>query len=150
MNDVSGPENLRYGGTVAAAHPAYILAMLLAGLLILFLRREKAVYPLIIFGMIIPFGQAIIIFGAHFQMIRFLILFGWTSMLWSKFRKMRGEDKSHGLHPIDKAFIALIAVTLITAIILTPQCAWRSLHRHRNLLSASVPGAGRGGYPPEC
>ena len=28
MNDVSGPENLRYGGTVAAAHPAYILAML--------------------------------------------------------------------------------------------------------------------------
>ncbi len=121
MNDMSGPENLRYGGTVAAAHPAYVLAMLLAGLLILFLRREKAVYPLIIFGMIIPFGQAIIIFGAHFQMIRILILFGWTRMLWSKLRKMRGEDKSHGLHPIDNAFIALIAVTLITAIILTPK-----------------------------
>lgn len=121
MNDTGGPENLRYGGTVAAAHPAYILAMLLAGLLILFLRREKAIYPLIIFGMIIPYGQAITVFGAHFQMIRFLILFGWTRMLWNKLRKTGGEDRSHGLHPIDKAFIALIAVTLITTIILTPK-----------------------------
>jgi hypothetical protein len=123
MNDMGGPENLRYGGTVAAAHPIYILAMLLAGLLILFLRREKVIYPLIIVGMIIPYGQAITVFGAHFQMLRFLILFGWTRMLWNKLRKTGVENRSHGLHPIDKAFIALIAVFLINTIILTPKGA---------------------------
>jgi hypothetical protein len=123
MNDTNGPENIRYGGTVAAAHPAYILAMLLAGLLILFLRREKAIYPLIIAGLIIPFGQAIIIFGAHFQMLRFLVIFGWARMLWSKLRKTDGDNRRQGLHPIDKAFIALIAVILITTIILTPKGA---------------------------
>src|SRR5882762_10406156 len=102
MNDTNGPENIRYGGTVAAAHPAYILAMLLAGLLILFLRREKAIYPLIIAGLIIPFGQAIIIFGAHFQMLRFLVIFGWARMLGSKLRKTDGDNRRQGLHPIDK------------------------------------------------
>src|SRR6266513_1512995 len=114
MNDTNGPENLRYGGTVAAAHPVYILAMLLAGLLILFLRREKAIYPLIIVGLILPYGQAITVFSAHFQMLRFLILFGWTRMLWSRLRNPSGEDRSQGLHPIDKAFIAMVGVILIT------------------------------------
>ncbi len=123
MNDTNGPENLRYGGTVAAAHPVYILAMLLAGLLILFLRREKAIYPLIIVGLILPYGQAVTVFSAHFQMLRFLILFGWTRMLWSRLRNTSGEDRSQGLHPIDKAFIAMVGVILITTIILTPKGA---------------------------
>jgi hypothetical protein len=123
MNEMGSPENLRYGGTVAAAHPIYILAMLLAGLLILFLRREKAIYPLIIAGMIIPYGQAITVSGAHFQMLRFLILFGWTRMLWSKLRKTGGEVRSQGLHPIDKVFIALTIIFLITTILLIPKGA---------------------------
>jgi len=123
MNEMGGPENLRYGGTVAAAHPAYVLAMLLAGLLILFLRREKAIYPLIIVGMIIPYGQALTVFGAHFQMLRFLILFGWTRIVWSRLQNKDGDNKSKRLHPVDKVFIGLTIIILITAIILTPKWA---------------------------
>jgi hypothetical protein len=123
MNEMGGPENLRYGGAVAVAHLAYVLAMILGGLLILFLRREKAIYPLIIFGMIIPYGQALTIFGAHFQMLRFLILFGWARIVWSRLQNRDTDNKSKGLHPIDKVFIALIAVSVITTIILTPKWA---------------------------
>src|SRR6266566_5138020 len=145
MNDTNGPENLRYGGTVAAAHPVYILAMLLAGLLILFLRREKAIYPLIIVGLILPYGQAVTVFSAHFQMLRFLILFGWTRMLWSRLRNTSGEDRSQGLHPIDKACFAMVERATRQAL----RCGWGGKccdHDSHERLKHSIDGYGRG-YP---
>jgi hypothetical protein len=115
MNDTTMPENFHYGGVVPLAHPAYILAMLLAGLLVLLLRRDKAITPFVLAGMIIPYGQAVTFAGVHFSMLRLLSMIGMVRVCSDIFTEKAERGK---LHPIDKAFLSLIVVTFVTTNIL--------------------------------
>jgi hypothetical protein len=109
------PDNLRYGGEVAFANPVYLLATLLAGVLILLLRRDKAAAVFVFAGLIIPLGQAVTIAGAHFHMLRFLALFGLIRIF-----KDRGvyKDNPRPLHPIDRAFVWLSLITFAASNVL--------------------------------
>src|SRR5271163_1571656 len=106
------PDNLRFGGAVPDANPIYIVVALLAGILLLFLRRDKAIYPFIIVSMVIPFGQAITIAGVHFQMLRLISMFGMVRVFWALVRKEIGFGP---LHPIDKAFALLSVIGFLAS-----------------------------------
>jgi len=104
------PDNFHYGGEVAFANPLYILATLLAGVLVLVLRRDKAAAIFVFAGLIIPLGQAVTIAGAHFQMVRFLAFFGLLRIF-----KDRGSKDNAGRkwHPIDHAFFWLAIISFL-------------------------------------
>src|SRR5260221_8646515 len=104
------PDNFHYGGEVAFANPVYILATLLAGALVLVLRRDKAAFVFVFAGMIIPLGQAVTIGVAHFQMLRFLAIFGLIRIF-----KDRGNTDRDGRkwHPIDHAFFWLAIISFL-------------------------------------
>lgn len=66
---------------------------------IIALPRRYALVPVIIITCFMTMGQAIIIMGLHFNMIRILTLSGWIRLL------LRREICSLKLNPIDKAVI---------------------------------------------
>jgi hypothetical protein len=104
------PDKFHYGGDVAFANPVYILATLLAGVLVLVLRRDKAASVFVFAGLIIPLGQALTIAGAHFQMVRFLAFFGLLRIFKDRGNKDSTDRK---WHPIDHAFFWLAIISFL-------------------------------------
>jgi hypothetical protein len=104
------PENLHYGGEVAAANAVYLLITLLSGVLMLILRRDKAGFVYVFTGLLIPLGQAVNVATLHFHMLRILVVFGLIRMLMDRSSE---TDKRAKLHSIDKAFIGLAVVSFI-------------------------------------
>lgn len=76
------PEHLRFGGGAAdtAIHPAVLVYMLVAVLLILVLPRGKAIVPFLLAFFTIPIGQVLVLGGFHFTVLRILILAGLARM----------------------------------------------------------------------
>ena len=107
-----GPNHLKFGGGVAESvlNPAVLLVVLLAGVLICVLPRNKTMIPFLIAGVLIPMDQILLIGPAHFPMLRVLILF-------SLFRMVKDNMKSKlplcagGFNKID------LTVTLLTIFI---------------------------------
>jgi hypothetical protein len=83
-------------------HPAVLMVTLIAGVLILRLKRKSAILPFIFAGILIPTSQRIIIFDLDFNMLRILILFGWMRII------LRSEWKSIQFNAIDKAIFCFI------------------------------------------
>jgi hypothetical protein len=104
------PENLHYGGEVATANVVYLLVTLLAGVMMLILRRDKAGFVYVFTGLLIPLGQAVNIATLHFHMLRILVLFGLIRILMDRASE---TNKSAKLHSIDKAFIGLSVVSFV-------------------------------------
>ena len=103
-------------------HPLVALAVLLAGLLILFLPRHRAVMPFLAAAILIPEDQILLVGGLHFPMLRIVALFGMIRLLWttssSKTRLFRG-----GINKIDLAVILLATSTAIAGVLLFRQAA---------------------------
>jgi hypothetical protein len=72
------PENIRFGGgsPVTVLHPLVAVAMVLAIVLILCLRRKYVIGPLLLAIFLIPKGQVIVAAGLHFNIFRIIILAG--------------------------------------------------------------------------
>jgi hypothetical protein len=72
------PENIRFGGgsPVTVLHPLVAVAMVLAIVLVLCLRRKYVVIPLLLAIFLIPKGQQIVAIGLHFNVYRIMILSG--------------------------------------------------------------------------
>ncbi|MGH9738298.1 MAG: O-antigen ligase family protein [Candidatus Acidiferrales bacterium] len=113
------PKNIQFGGGAAetVVNPVVLAVVLLAGLLIIFLPRKKAIVPLLLAGMLIPINQILMIVGLHFPMMRALAVFGIARMAWAK---ISGTDKifSGGMSGIDWALIILAVFSTIDGALL--------------------------------
>jgi hypothetical protein len=88
--------------TISAGSLVLILFM---GFLLLILPRRYAIIPLLVSGCYMTLGQALVIGGLHFYLIRILILFGMIRIFVKK------EIFSVKLNSIDKALISWLMVS---------------------------------------
>src|SRR3981189_332163 len=81
------PENLRFGGGASETvlHPIVLVAMLIAMALIFLLPRKQIIWPFLLSAFLIPLGQAVLVGGLHFFVIRIIILTVAVRMLLSGF-----------------------------------------------------------------
>ena len=97
----------------ATAVSAIGLALTVAmGLLLIVLPRRLAIAPVIVLCCYMTLGQAFVIAGCHFTMIRVLLLFGWTRIV------LRGELRRLKLNQIDGIVIAWTVVSSVAYVIL--------------------------------
>ena len=114
-----GPEHLKFGGGVSQSvvNPLVLVFVLIAGLLICFGPRNKAIVPFLIASFLIPMDQILLIGSLHFPMLRILILFGLIRICWTKVTS-GGEIFSGGVNKIDVAVILLSVFTAVNGILL--------------------------------
>jgi hypothetical protein len=105
------------GGGETQVHPIIVVAVLLAGTLILFLRRKHVIAPFLAAALLIPMDQVLVLGTFHFQMVRILILFGSLAMF---IRKPPSGERifSGGVSSLDKAVILWAIFTAIATVAL--------------------------------
>lgn len=108
-----------FGGGVSQTvlNPFVLLVVILAGLLILFLPRNKAFMPFLVAALLIPIDQVLLIGSLHFPTLRILILFGAIRILFVKLSG-KGKTFSGGMNAIDWAVVLLALFTAINGILL--------------------------------
>ena len=99
----------RYGQT--DIHPLALLLTLCMGVAMLMVRRDRAVWPLLIVACLVTHAQRVVVGGLDFSMLRLLILFGWARLLF------RGETSSYRHHPLDTAIIVWQLLALFAYVI---------------------------------
>ncbi len=113
------PENLRFGGGVGETvfNPVVALVVIVAGVLMLFLPRKKAIVPFLLASLLLPGDQILVIAGLHFTLLRILLVFGFIRIFiikgpgkWSVF--------SGGMNGVDKSLVLLSVVTTVAATLL--------------------------------
>jgi hypothetical protein len=116
------PEALRqmqFGGGVTGSifSPVTMIAILIAGILMLVLPRNKAIVPFFAGAILIPLDQILLVGPLHFPMLRILLLFGFARMFWAK---LSGNEVifSGGINGIDKAMFVLTAFTAVDGVLL--------------------------------
>lgn len=122
MPDAKELQQMQFGGGVEHSifSPIVLVFILLAGILILFLPRSKAIIPFFAAGVIIPLDQIVLIGTFHFPMLRVLLLFGFARILLTKLSK-KGEIFPGGMNGIDKAMVCLVLATAAAGILLWQQ-----------------------------
>jgi hypothetical protein len=100
------PENYKFGGgaTETILHPAVLVAMLVAIILIICLPRKHVIIPLLLGVFLTPLGQQVVISGLHVFVIRILILVGCFRLLRSKLSS-ESPVLAGGWNSIDTAFL---------------------------------------------
>jgi cbb3-type cytochrome oxidase subunit 3 len=108
-----GPDHLKFGGgvTQTVLNPAVLILVLIAGVMICVWPRKKAIVAFLAAAILIPTDQVLLIAGAHFPMLRLLVLFGIIRMIRDK-RSSKAPLLSGGMNKID---VALILLTIFTA-----------------------------------
>ena len=104
-------ENFFFGGGASTSWmtPAALAITLVAAMLLLVLPRKQAPAPILIVAFLIPFGQQIMVGGAHFFAIRIVIMAGLCRLLAAKISSSKTLFPA-GFNGIDKAFSLLLVV----------------------------------------
>jgi hypothetical protein len=110
MDNIRNIEWQTYGETVIS--PIALSFTLLMGLLILFLKREYVIIPIIAVACFITNMQRIVIANLDFDMLRIIIIFGLIRVL------LRSEFRLKSFNIIDKLIIIWVIVRIITHTIL--------------------------------
>lgn len=97
-------DNYYFGGgaTETAVTPLVVGLLVLACILLLFIKRKYMVLPFLGCGLLIPVSQVVVIFGFHLQAARVLILFAWARLFWSAF--LSKQDPFPEMNAVDKVF----------------------------------------------
>jgi hypothetical protein len=98
-----GQEHYFGGGGDTLIHPAVAVLLGLVVLLVLFVRRKYIIYPFMLFAILIPFTQVVVVGGLHFQVIRILILVAWLRLVIIRFLT-RSDPAIIPLNRTDKVF----------------------------------------------
>jgi hypothetical protein len=114
-------------------NPVVLLAILIAGVLILMWPRRKALTAFLTAAILIPTDQVLLLGPAHFPMLRVLILFGIIRMVKDKSSKR--PLFSGGMNRIDISFISLTIVVAVSGILLF-QASGEVIFQLGNVLSA--------------
>jgi hypothetical protein len=119
MKPEQGPQNLKFGGGVSETvlHPAVLVFILVAGILICVWPRKKALGAFLAASLLIPVDQVLLIGPAHFPMLRVLVVFGIVRLAKERFTsKLRVF--SGGLRALDLVVILLTVVIALNGILL--------------------------------
>jgi hypothetical protein len=116
------PEHLSFGGGVSETivNPLVLLVAVIAGLLVCFSPRNRAVAAFLAAGLLIPMDHVLVLGGLHFPMLRILILFGIARMIRSK-TTSQSEIFSGGMTRLDVTLVFFELVTAVNALLL-----WRN------------------------
>jgi hypothetical protein len=116
------PEHLLFGGGPAASNASLIsiALVLLTGLLVLTLRRDRVIIPLLLCCFMVPFVQVLVVGGLHFPMLRVLTVIGLIRVIWSGLITRHPEPIFGKVHPIDRAFFYWTVVGAITFVLCFP------------------------------
>ena len=109
--------NGQMGASDGYVHPAIALFVLIAGILMLVVRREYVIVPFLTGALLVPFDQVVVVGSLHFMMLRVMILFGWIRLLGMKFSS-GGRLFSGGMNAIDKSVLTLFSTSAITYLLL--------------------------------
>lgn len=112
------PINLRFGGGpgLTMVHPIIMIAVLLAGLVMCFGSRNRALAAFLAGAILIPMDQILLIGPLHFPMLRVLIVFGAFRVMRAK---LSGEKLlGGGWNRIDLAMIVLTIFTALDGVLL--------------------------------
>lgn len=85
-----------YGQTTL--HPLGLTAVVVLGLVLLFVPRRFAILPMFVLACFVPLAQRLVVFTLDFDLLRLIVLFGWTRV------SVRQEYKGFVWKPIDTAF----------------------------------------------
>lgn len=113
------PEHLRYGGGAAqtALHPLIAVLTLVAGLVLCFGRRDRALIAFLSAAILVPMDQVLLIGSVHFPMLRVLVLFGFARIAksgsWSTKNLFAG-----GINKIDLSLLLFAIATAGCGILL--------------------------------
>jgi hypothetical protein len=112
-------QHLRFGGGVSESvlHPAVLIVVLVAGVLICILPRRKSISVFLAAALLIPMDQVLLIGPAHFSMVRVLVLFGIIRILKEKLTA-KCRLFSGGVNRLDLAVILLSGFVAINGILL--------------------------------
>ncbi len=105
------------GGGETQVHPIIVVAMVLAGTLILFMPRKQVMVPFLAAALLIPMDQVLVVGPFHFPMLRLLIAFTWVPMLLGN-RPGGKRIFSNGFNGLDKAVILWAGFTVIATVAL--------------------------------
>lgn len=114
-----GPRDLKFGGGVAdtVLNPVVLILILIAGAMICFAPRQKALTAYLTAGILIPIDQVLVLGGVHFPMLRVLAICGFVRII-----KERRQSKTWlfvgGFNKLDGAVILLAVMTAVNGIIL--------------------------------
>jgi hypothetical protein len=97
-------------------HPIILIAVLIAGLLICFGSRKRALVAFLAGAILIPIDQVLLIGSLHFPMLRVLIIFGIVRLVRAKASGARLLGA--GLNKIDLAMIVLATFIAVDGILL--------------------------------
>jgi len=92
------------GGNFTNINELGLALIILAGSLTLALPRRFAPIPLLAVGMYMTMGQTLDVFGLHFDVLRVMLLFGWTRLI------LRSEAADIKLNEIDMALLGWVFV----------------------------------------
>jgi hypothetical protein len=95
---------MELANTAGTVNVAGIVFTLIAGLALLFLPRRYAMVPILVLVCFMTMGQALIIVGLNFTMIRVLLVFGWLRLL------LRGEARDLKWNGLDTLIIAWVVI----------------------------------------
>lgn len=107
-------------GGATSIHPVVILFLVLTAILILSFSRKYVIYPFLIAAVLIPWTQATVVGGVHFEALRILVLVGFVRMLIG----LVGKDQPVvPMTSIDKAFLLWMISSTVMFTILWGQWA---------------------------
>jgi hypothetical protein len=95
--------------------PLGLALTLVAGIMLVVFPRRYAIAPIVMMCCYMTMGQAFVVAGCHFTMIRVVMLFGWTRVL------VRGEIRRIELNHLDRMVLWWIVVSCVAYIAL-----WRT------------------------
>lgn len=119
MHPEQGPTHLKFGGGVSvnSVHPAILLLVLIAGVVICVAPRRRALVVFLACGLLIPMDQILLIGGAHFPMLRLLALFGFGRMIRERITS-KAAIFSGGFNRIDLCVVLYSVFVAISGILL--------------------------------
>ena len=98
-------------------NPFVLVVILIAGIMICFSPRRKAIVPFLLASLLIPMDQVLLIGSLHFPMLRLLALFGFVRIIKDKI-SLKAQIFTGGINKIDIAVILMTVFIAVNAILL--------------------------------
>lgn len=108
------PENLKFGGGTSETllHPLVLVALIIAIILMLVLRRKYLIIPVLVMAFLVPMRQQIVVAGVHLFVLRLVILAGLVRACLMK-RSPEEPLFACSFNTVDKVFILETLYTVI-------------------------------------
>ncbi len=113
------PHHIVFGGGVSQTvlNPLVLMVVLIAGVLICLLPRNKVIAAFLAATILIPTDQILLVGSFHFPTYRILLVFGLARMIWTK-ATSKSEIFSGGMNGIDKALVFMTIFTVVDGVLL--------------------------------